>query len=208
MQKTYKPDLKLKDSDDERALIGVKYDPDDPWSDFKNLLTKANDQTDPDFTLLQNSLFIYNENSIDFLRQTVVPGGGNACIRPWRADTEENQGKYWVYSLGIPTDNSELSHTGVANVLNYLNKNPQIDKVFWSSEGGKLGLGIFSGIESAEKISAAIPRILVNMLMTLGFRDVYYRDETHSDYQITIRSPDGGVWFDDLPNFLRGATLF
>jgi len=194
-------------SQEPRYLIGVKYTPRDPWADFDIMIRKANNPEHPHFSILQNSLFIYNENSDQYLNKSTTPGGGNACIRPWREDAPNNKDKFHVYSLGVPTDNVELANVGLSYIIMYLYRHPNINKVFWSSKDGKLGLGIFAGMESAVKVANSFPRLLINMTLFLGFRDVYYLDKECLKYHVEIRDENGGQWFDNMLKFLTNGDL-
>jgi len=97
-------------------------------------------------------LYIYNENLSEWKNfNSLVKGGGNALLRPYRYDSPQNHGK-WPRSIGIPTGPNwtrltanikQIIDQSVIHIENILLAD-NYDEVWWSSDNnGFLGVSIF-----------------------------------------------------------------
>ncbi|VVU95270.1 hypothetical protein CPAV1605_1018 [seawater metagenome] len=104
-------------------------------------------------------LLIYNENYKQWSNLDLRPGGGNAIVRPFRYDHQNNINK-WPRSLGIPTgpgwvsltqSNKEIIDLAFENIDRAL-KQDNYDEIWWSaSKDHNLGVSIFTPGDDVRK---------------------------------------------------------
>jgi hypothetical protein len=150
-------------------IYGIVYRPGDKGTDF-NTIKKTNPEC---------KLFIYNENFFQFNdKSDVSPGGGNAFMRSFRQDNDDNMLKQEpkCKSLGIPTavgeESMETVKDAIDQIYQYVDSNPTITEVYYSSTNDmKLGLGIFASEPFAKANIDEISNELVNTFKR--FKDKY-----------------------------------
>jgi hypothetical protein len=135
---------------------------------FKGIIYKSNDKNTKYEYMIQSeenykALFIYNENEEQFKSKSIINGGGNAIIREYRVDIENNNHKLFDRNinagsaLGIPTGsngrgyenktkkNQQIIDESIENINQYLKKNKDTNIIYWSCNNQhKLGTGIFN----------------------------------------------------------------
>ena len=126
----------------------------DKNTDFVEMIANGNKKGN----VLNNSLFIYNENFSDYTTKSMRIGGGNAKIRPYRMDNGYNDKVKYSGAMGIPTGIGDLEHKcwgnmynliilSINNIVKILKKNEHIDKVFYSADNNQkdqIGIAIFN----------------------------------------------------------------
>lgn len=129
-----------------------------------SVFTKVNKQGDYNWMIQQpkygNTLFLYNENAIEFLTNSKRVGAGNAIIRPYRYKSPYPQAACLI--TGHST-----RHGGYKNLSDYdakknidlairdiemLIENHEYDRIIYSSDGqDNLGTGIFIVSDDVKK---------------------------------------------------------
>jgi len=150
-------------------IFGIVYRPGDKGTDFNTIKN-----TNPEC-----KLFIYNENFFQFNdKSDVSPGGGNAFMRSFRQDNDDNKliPEPKCKSLGIPTavgeESLETVKDAIDQIYQYVDSNPTISEVYYSSTNDmKLGLGIFASQPFAKANIDEISNELLNTFKR--FKDKY-----------------------------------
>ena len=150
-------------------IFGIVYRPGDKATDFNSIKN-----TNPEC-----KLFIYNENFFQFNdKSDVDAGGGNAFLRPYRQDNDDNKLALEpkVKSLGIPTavgeESMETVKDAIDQIYQYVDSNPRITEVYYSSTNDmRLGLGIFASQPFAKANIDEISSLLIDLFKR--FKDKY-----------------------------------
>jgi hypothetical protein len=119
----------------------------------------------------KDSLFVYNENAEDWFFERMHPGGGNACIRPFRNENAigiptGHMGRGFS-SLGermftVPFDSAKDAIDVSLSVLKERASSGRFSRVFFSSDrDGLLGCGIFY-------VHPSVLRYITSFLLGLG----------------------------------------
>jgi len=158
----------MADNEKTLTIYMTIYNPSNPLTDFKKIIKNGTNQ---------NKLFIYNDNFFQFQdKNSMTPGGGNACLRPYRQDTSNPHKE--IFSLGIPTgpepsssmNPNDLIHEAIQNIKDFITNNSNIQEVYYSCEkgtDGNLGLNIFKDIPwSQENIN------LISQKLKIMFKEL------------------------------------
>jgi len=163
----------------------IKYNSNDINTDFEYLIKNK-----------KNSLFIYNENVEAWKNKSTTEGGGNAIVRPYRADIgiiNYNQN----FSLGIPTAYFKTKFYSIKNI-NYIESNEtqtlleiidisinNIDKfiannkqhintIYWSADDDNLiGLSLFKNKFYNQSIALIFQTYITNKLKEIALKYNY-----------------------------------
>lgn len=187
----------------ERRLICVKFDANNPLTNFHQLMKERP----------VNTLFIYNENVEQFLNKCdTTPGGGNGVMRMYRADRPDFHGHGTTSgALGIPTmfmrysvvdDNERFTtllghvHQAFSQIHAFLLAHPAIKNVVWSADRN-LCIGLSIAIQakriSVEQADALQNVVKMNMITLM---------EHHNMKKLVYDRSDGSITDEDMCTFL------